>query len=82
MWAYKFLKKETRLQVPSWWTFLKENHDLLKLWCEEVHEPMEDRTIFVVRLIRFLNYVMLLFLLICALIDPKDRYYSEECFKR
>lgn len=36
MWAYKFIKKDTRLQVPSFWTFLKQNHDILKLWCEEV----------------------------------------------
>ena len=70
MWAYKFMKKETRLQVPSFSTFLKENHDLLKLWCEEVSEPLEDRIIFPLRILRFATYFFLLFLIVVALIDP------------
>jgi hypothetical protein len=82
MWAYKFMKKETRLQVPTFSTFLKQNHDLLKLWCEETHEPPEDRTIFPLRILRFFVYLLLLFLLIVALIHPKDTYYREECYKR
>ncbi len=82
MWAYKFLKKETRLQVPSFWTFLRENHDILKLWCEEVTEPLEDRTIFPLRILRFTCYIFLLFLLVVGLIHPRDKYYKEECTKR
>ena len=68
--------------MPSWWTFLKENHDLLKLWCEEVHEPMEDRTIFSLRCLPFATYFFLLFLIVTALIEPKDKYYAQECYKR
>lgn len=82
MWAYKFIKKETRLQVPSFSTFLKQNHDILKLWCEEVHEPVEDRIIFPLRILRFTNYFFLLFLIIVALIGPQDKYYNDECYKR
>lgn len=82
MWAYNFVKKETRLQVPTWWTFLKQNHDLLKLWCEEEQEAYEDRTNFLLRSIRFINYLLLLFLIICALINPQESFYAEECLKR
>ena len=35
MWAYRYINKETRLQVPTFKTFIKQNHDILKLWCEE-----------------------------------------------
>jgi hypothetical protein len=82
MWAYKFIKKDTRLQVPSFWTFLKQNHDILKLWCEEVQEPPDERIIFPLRIIRFGTYFFLLFLIVTALIHPRDIYYTEECYKR
>lgn len=82
MWAYKFIKKETRLQVPSFKTFLKQNHDILKLWCEEVQEPLEERIIFPLRILRFVVYFFMLFLLIVGLINPQDSYYQEQCFKR
>lgn len=49
---------------------MKQNHDILKLWCEEVHEPQEDRIIFLLRILRFLNYLFLLFLIVVALINP------------
>ena len=70
MWAYKFLRKETRLQVPTFWSFIKQNHDILKLWCEEVWEPYEDRTIFVLRIAKFFTYLLMMFLIVVALINP------------
>lgn len=82
MWAYKYLNEDTRLHVPTFRTFLRQNHDIFKLWCEEVWEPLENRTNFMLRIIRFATYFFMLFLLVCALVDPKDRYYSTECDKR
>ena len=82
MWAYKFIRNETRMQVPTFSTFLKQNHDLLKLWCEETHEPVEDRINFLLRILRFGCYFFLLFILVVAMVDPKDKFYSDECEKR
>jgi hypothetical protein len=76
MWAYKFIKKETRLQVPTFNTFLKQNHDILKLWCEEVQEPLEDRMMFGLRILRFTNYFFLLFLIVVALVNPQEEFYT------
>jgi hypothetical protein len=42
--------------VPTFSTFLKQNHDILKLWCEETHEPVEDRINFLLRILRFAFY--------------------------
>jgi len=58
------------MQVPTFSTFLRENHDLLKMWCEEVHEPLEDRTNFILRILRFACYFFLMFLIVVALINP------------
>ena len=77
MWAYKFLKKSTRLQVPTYSNFLKQNHDLLKCWCEEEHEPLDERIMFPLRVIRFICYMMLILIFIHVLVDPKDKYYYE-----
>jgi len=82
MWAYKYVNQETRLHVPSFKTFLKQNHDILKLWCEEEQEPLDVRTNFSLRILRFTAYLFMLFLIVCALINPQDRYYAEECDKR
>lgn len=40
MWAYKFLVKETRLQVPKYRTFFFQNQELLNLWYEDETEPL------------------------------------------
>jgi hypothetical protein len=45
-------------------------------------DPIEDRTNFVLRIIRFLTYFFLLFLIVTALINPQDKYYATECAKR
>ncbi len=72
MWAYKFLRKDTRLQVPTFKTFMRQNHDLLKLWFEEEHEPLEERINFILRVFRFLVYIMILIIIEYALINPND----------
>lgn len=82
MWVYKFAKKETRLQSPKFFTFLKENHDLLKLWFEDMHEPLEQRISFVLRFLRFVTTFFILFIATFALIHPQDEYYNNECSKR
>jgi len=53
MWAYKYLHKDSRTNVPKYWTFLKSNHDMLKLWFEDQTEPLNDRVSFPVRCIKF-----------------------------
>lgn len=68
--------------MPSFRTFLKQNHDILKLWCEEDHEPLENRTNFGLRILRFTTYFFMLFLIVCGLVGPQDRFYSQECNKR
>ena len=68
--------------MPTFSTFLKQNHDILKLWIEETHEPVEDRINFLLRILRFAFYFFLLFILVVAMVDPKDKFYSDECGKR
>lgn len=70
MWAYMYINKDTRLQVPTVKTFMKQNHDILKLWCEEILEPMDERTNFTLRILRFATYIFLLFLIVIALVAP------------
>jgi hypothetical protein len=79
MWIYKYAKKETRLQVPKFSTFLKQNHDLLKLWFEDTHEKLEDRISFILRVLRFVTSFFILFCFTYILINPKDTYYHNEC---
>ena len=82
MWAYKIIRKETRSHVPKFGPFLRQNHDLLKFWYEEETEPLEDRTNFLLRFLRFSCYLLLLFLFVNVIINPKDSYYHSECGKR
>jgi len=82
MWAYKFLNKDSRLYVPTLKTFLKQNHDLLKLWFEEEHEPPDERINFWIRMLRFITYLLLAVVMEYALIDPQDKYYHDTCFLR
>ena len=76
MWAYRYINKETRLQVPTFKTFIKQNHDILKLWCEEIQEPMDERVNFTLRIFRFATYCFLLFLIVILLVAPQDLYYA------
>lgn len=82
MWAYKYARKETRLQVPKFKNFMKQNHDLLKLWYEDTQEQLEERIGFLLRCLRFLTGFLILFLAVYLIIDPRDNYYNEECNKR
>jgi hypothetical protein len=82
MWVYKYSQEKSRTQVPKFWTFLRQNHDVFKLWFEDVTEAIEDRISFPLRLIRFISTQCLLFIFIYIFIGPKDGYYQQECTKR
>ena len=82
MWVYKFSNERTRTQVPKFWTFLRQNHDLLKLWMEDVYEEVEDRFSFFLRVVRFITVQCMLFVIVFALMAPDDSYFQRECFKR
>lgn len=70
MWVYKIMRKDTRSQVPNFKIFLRQNHDLMKFWYEEESEQVEDRIIFLLRAIRFMCYLMLLYILVNLIISP------------
>lgn len=82
MWLYKFLSKETRTQVPTYWTFLRSNHDTIKMWLENTTEPLNVRLGFSLRVIRWLVSFCLLFLILHVLINPQGSYYQKQCDKR
>ena len=50
MWVYKFADKETRQQVPTWKTFIRSNHDSIKMWLENTTEIVAWRVHFGLRL--------------------------------
>lgn len=75
MWLYNFLRKETRTNVPTFWTFLRSNHDTVKMWLENTSEPMAIRVSFSLRFIRWLIEVCILFLFVFAMIGPEGREY-------
>lgn len=69
MWAYKFLQKETKLQVPRFKTFFYQNQDLLVLWYEDQNEPVEDRIPFSMRCLKYVAHMCILFAIMVALIN-------------
>ena len=82
MWVYKFVDKKTRTQVPGFWTFVRSNHDSIKMWLENTSEPTNIRLGFSLRVLRWLISVCILFLFVFALIDPDGGYFEQECDKR
>jgi hypothetical protein len=70
MWAHKFIRKETRQQVPKYKTFIMQNHDLLKMWFEDMAEPIQDRCVFGIRFIRWLASLAILFIMTYTVIAP------------
>lgn len=72
MWAYKYLKKDTKLQVPKMKTFFYQNQDLLRLWYEDENEPMEDRISFGLRCLKYLGHLCILFSTVFAFINSED----------
>ena len=82
MWAYNFMWKNSRSQVPRLKSFLKVNHDLPKCWCEQTYLPTEDRSPFILRLLRFLVGLSVLLMCTILFLAPKDEYYEEECLRR
>ena len=82
MWVYKYIDKQTRTQVPSYWTFMRSNQDLIKMWLENTTIPVADRIGFSLRLIRWIVSICILFLFVDALIAPEGSYFESECNKR
>jgi hypothetical protein len=60
--------------VPKSRTFLRQNHDLIKFWLEEIYEEYEDRFSFLLRLMRLLCSVCPLFIVTFWMHEPKDSY--------
>ena len=82
MWLYKFINKESRTHVPTFWTFLRTNHDSIKMWLENTAEPLHLRIHFALRVIRWITSACILFLFVYAMIGPQGEYYMKECEKR
>lgn len=79
MWAYKYYKTRKQkegLEVPKFGTFLKYNHDITRMWYQEVSEPPEDRVSFLLRLLRYIGHLCLLFIALYLVISPEDKYYD------
>ena len=77
MWVYKFVNKETRTQVPTFWTFLRTNHETIKMWLEDTTEVVEMRIHFALRVMRWLVSLCILFLFVYAMINPQGGYYKK-----
>lgn len=82
MWVYKYSKKKTRNEVPKFWTFLKENHDVLKFWLEDTSEDPKDRIPFILRTVQYFISIAILFVFVYGFINPQGEYYQEQCAKR
>ena len=76
MWAFKFKNESSRSQVPSYGNFMASNHSLLKLWYEDVREPLADRIPFSLRCMRFCATISMLFIAVYLIIWPADLYYN------
>ncbi len=70
MWTYKFIKKETRLQVPTYTHFMMQNHDLFRFWFEDMQEPPEHRVGFLLRMLKYYTQILILFIFVYSFIDP------------
>lgn len=82
MWAFKFKQDQTRGLVPSYKNFMRSNHSILKLWYEDVSEPIVDRMLFSLRCMRFLATTCILFIFTYLIIQPNDMYYQSQCHRR
>jgi hypothetical protein len=47
-----------------------QNHDLLKMWFEDMAEPIQDRCVFGIRFIRWLASLAILFIMTYTVIAP------------
>jgi len=68
--------------VPTFKTFIFQNQDMLKLWYEDVHEPLEDRISFAMRCLKYLAHICILFIILVAFLNSDDQYYDEVCSRR
>ena len=79
MWACRFLKPKTRSIIPTFKNFLKQNHDIPKLWFEETFLEVAFRTHFFFRIFKFVSYLSMYFIIMVLLMDIKDKEYYEKC---
>ena len=82
MWAYKYIQKETKLEVPKFKVFLFQNQDLLKLWYEDESEPMEDRISFAMRFLKYSVELFMQLVILFVLLNSKDEEFQKVCSKR
>ena len=82
MWAYKFINKDTRLNVPSFKTFFFENQELLQLWYEDETVEIEERVNFAMRLLRYCGHLFILFLVLVKVIGAQDHDFNYQCKQR
>ena len=82
MWAYKYLKKETKLHVPGFNTFFYQNQDLLKLWYEDETEPLEDRISFGMRALKFFAHLCIQLVILYSFCEAEDKYFQDTCSRR
>ena len=72
MWAYKFITKDTRLQVPRFKTFFFANQELLQLWYEDEYSSLEERVNFPMRCLKYFAHLFILWVIVVAVIDADD----------
>lgn len=82
MWAYKFLNKDTRLQVPSFKTFMFQNQEWLQLWYEDETVELEDRVNFAMRCLRYSGHLFILFCVMIIMINSQDAENQNFCDRR
>jgi hypothetical protein len=82
MWAYKFLQKDTKLDVPKFKTFVYQNQDLLKLWYEDEQERLEDRISFAMRCLKYGAHLCILLVILISLFNNSDESFDQICSRR
>ena len=82
MWAYKFIKKETRTHVPSFQTFFFQNQELLQLWYEDETEPYEGRVSFWMRCLKYFGHLFIFFTILVSVIGAQDQEFVGYCNRR
>lgn len=79
MWAYKFINRDTRLNVPTFKTFFFHNQELLQLWYEDESLELEDRVNFAMRCLRYSGHLFILFVVLVKVISAEDHTFHFQC---
>lgn len=76
------VNKDSRYQVPKFWSHMVSSHDTIWMWEEETDIPIENRYPFCIRLTRFLVLQVILLSAVCFLLGNDIERYYFECQKR